>query len=203
MTSTYDEPQVPRRDALEPMVLTLTEPLTERSVSALTEVVEHADAGRTVIVDITGISDFDSQGMSALLGLQDSLGRDRVLVVGVREAVARLVAVEDLVDPSVDAPTRHPQLRTGLVMVSPDATTTSNDLLAALEAAVDQGTTLVVVEMAATRAPTRDTLRVLVRGAEHAARRGQHLILLHVADAIATPLTQMGLPATTHVLRQR
>jgi anti-anti-sigma regulatory factor len=201
MTSPHGGSFTTGQSDAEPLVVALTEPLSQRSVAGLAEVVAAIPQQRTVIADITAITDFDSQGTAALLALQDRIGRHRFVVVGIREAVARLLSVDDLVqgaDETHDAADQAPT--PGLVMVTPGATASTAALFDQMSAAIDKGVSIVVVDMAATRAPTRDVLGVLWQIGQTAALRRQHLVLLHVAEAVAVPLREMGLAPTTHVV---
>src|SRR5438270_13810536 len=129
MTSPGDTGFMPPQPRAEPLVLSVTEPLTQRSVASLGEMIDHTPPARTVIIDVTGISDFDSFGTSALLALQERVGPRRLVVVGIKQAAERLVAADDLQPDDGDDERGHRRPVPGIVVVTPTATTTSADLL--------------------------------------------------------------------------
>jgi anti-anti-sigma regulatory factor len=166
---------------------------------------------------VSDISDFDSSGTSALLALQELAGTDRVVVVGVREAAARLLAIDDLL-PSPVADTGnagdtenadHPpasarrRLMPGLMMVSPDDAATAEALEATLNAALDRGISIVVADVAGYPTMPADVVLALASVGRKAERGGQELVLVNASSAAAAALAGAKLGSTTHVAEPR
>ena len=192
----------------EPTVITLTEPLNGRAVSRLGGLLSGVLRTGTVIVDVSEVPQFDTQGTSGLLALQELVGADRLVVVGVREAAARLLGLEDLlverVAPSVgrrgsSGPSR---VMPGLLTLVPEATSTTA-LRSALAAALDRDILIVVVDLASCLTPSADTVDVLSGAGQRAAARGQELVFLNVPEPLASALRAQGLPPTTHLVSAR
>src|SRR4051795_11275982 len=80
------------------VIMSVTQPLTRQTARELARAVERVDRNAPVVIDLTAIPGFDSDGAEALLALQASRGADRVSIVGLRQATARLVG------PDVPAP---------------------------------------------------------------------------------------------------
>src|SRR4051794_29278350 len=76
--------------ASTPVVLAVTEPLTGAMAERLSGQVARLDAQTPIVIDLTGIPSFDSEGAASLAGLQERLGADHVTIVGLRQAAARL-----------------------------------------------------------------------------------------------------------------
>src|SRR5947209_2143731 len=85
----------PGRDVapMSPVVLSVTEPLTADTADRLGGQVDRLDPQTPVVIDLTGIPSFDSEGAEALVGLQERHGREHVTIVGLRQAAARLTGV--------------------------------------------------------------------------------------------------------------
>ena len=195
------------RQREEPVVITLAGPLTQQAVARLGALIVDGPPTKTVIVDVSDISDFDSGGTAALLALQELAGSSRVLVVGVREAAARLLAIEDLLPkpPGVDddsAPARR-QLMPGLMMVTPDATAGAEALRQTLTTALDRGISIVVTDLAALTTMAADALGAVEAAARMAEEHGQELVLINVSASVATQLAALDLGSTTHVAGPR
>ena len=195
------------RQREEPVVITLAGPLTQQAVTRLGALIVDGPPTKTVIVDVSDISDFDSGGTAALLALQELAGSHRVLVVGVREAAARLLAIDDLLptpagEDDESAPARR-QLMPGLMMVTPDATAGADALRQTLTTALDRGISIVVTDLATYSTMTADTLRALEAAARMAEEHGQELVLLNVSPHLATQLAALDLGSTTHVAGPR
>src|SRR5882757_8796257 len=80
----------PGREPLPAVVLAVTEPLTGATADRLSGEVERLDRRTAVVIDLTAIPSFDSEGTAGLAGLQDRRGSDHVTIVGLRQAAARL-----------------------------------------------------------------------------------------------------------------
>src|SRR4051812_25770223 len=78
------------REALPAGVLAVTEPLTRAAAERLSGEIERLDPPNPVAIDPTAIPSFDSDGTAGLAGLQDRRGNERVTIVGLRQAAARL-----------------------------------------------------------------------------------------------------------------
>src|SRR3954454_7665330 len=79
-----------REDAPTPVVLAVTEALTGAAAERLSGEVERLDPRTPVVIDVTGIPSFASDGAGSLVGLQDRRGIEQVTIVGLRQAAARL-----------------------------------------------------------------------------------------------------------------
>jgi anti-anti-sigma regulatory factor len=211
MSSPIDDTAQVARQREEPAIITLTGPLTQQAVSRLGALIAGGTPSRTVIVDVSDISDFDSRGTSALLALQELAGADRVVVVGVREAAARLLAIDDLLPaPAAEATSTddtsssgRPRLMPGLMMVSPDDAATAEALEATLDAGLDRGISIVVADIAGYPTMPADVVQALVSAGHKAERRGQELVLVNASPAAATALAGANLGSTTHIAKPR
>src|SRR5881397_75942 len=83
-----------------PVVLALTEPLTGATAARLSGQVARLDPQIPVVIDLTGIPSFDSEGTESLAGLQERHGVDHVTIVGLRQAAARLTGAAATAAPS-------------------------------------------------------------------------------------------------------
>src|SRR4051794_10633488 len=77
------------------VIMSVTQPLTRRTARELVRAVERVDRAAPIVIDLTAIPGFDTDGAEALLALQASHGADRVSIVGLRQATARLVGPEE------------------------------------------------------------------------------------------------------------
>src|SRR4051812_28430430 len=80
----------------QPLVLTVTEPLTRDTAPDLVARVGRIATSSRIVIDLTAIPDFDSEGAAAIVGLQESYGADRLTVVGMRQATSRIIGIDDL-----------------------------------------------------------------------------------------------------------
>src|SRR3954451_10305480 len=83
-----------KRSSRDPLVLAVTEPLTRDTAAMLVARVNQVAADNRVVVDVTEIPAFDSEGAAALVGLQETLGPERLTILGFRQATARLVGAD-------------------------------------------------------------------------------------------------------------
>src|SRR5579875_3148861 len=93
-----------QRTSTSPVVLSVTEPLTAKRARELAIEIVDLDP-KSVVVDLTGMPFFDSDGVSLLVDLQDQRGSDRLAFRGMVAAVSRLVNAPELRglrDPEVD-----------------------------------------------------------------------------------------------------
>src|SRR3954452_15631137 len=91
----------------EPMVLAVTSPLTRETAAELVHQVRGATDRSRVIIDLTGIAAFDSDGAEAIAGLQEQIGPGRLTVVGFRQAAERLLGSDHPVMPAPAAEVEH------------------------------------------------------------------------------------------------
>src|SRR5947209_985847 len=80
------------RDAV---IMAVTQALTRQTAQELAREVDRVDRDAPVVIDLTAIPGFDSDGADALLALQAARGADRVSIVGLRQATDRLVGPDD------------------------------------------------------------------------------------------------------------
>src|SRR4051812_44471559 len=73
-----------------PVVLAVTEPLTAATADVVAGQVGRLAPETPVVIDLTGIPSFDSDGAATISGLQDREGGRPVTIVGLRQAAARL-----------------------------------------------------------------------------------------------------------------
>ena len=79
----------PVRPAPEPVVLPVDHVLTKVVASDLIGQVDRLPTDAHVVIDLTGIAGFDTDGATDLLDLQDRVGVDRMTIIGFRQAAAK------------------------------------------------------------------------------------------------------------------
>ena len=189
------------RDAV---IMAVTQALTRQTALELAREVERVDQDAPVVIDLTAIPGFDSDGAEALLALQASQGADRVSIVGLRQATARLVGPED------PAPAPSAPVGTGwalrrlrnLVVVQPvDPTEPSSAGLsdAVGAASTDTAAAILVVDLRGLPLLPADVLEAVAFASSTAALRGQELLVVNVTAEVAETLRVAGLSATTYV----
>jgi len=195
----------------DPIVLPVDHMLTRVVAVDLTGQVERLPAEAHVVVDVTGISGFDTDGATELLNLQDRIGHDRMTIVGFRQAAARLIgtdAIDETAAPaapaSASAPAEHGwvirRLRNLAVVQPADGDVLStDDLEPALTRALAQEVAIVVVDLRNTPELTAAGLHALTFASSAAAVRGQEMLVVNVEAAAADALRRAGLSATTYV----
>jgi anti-anti-sigma regulatory factor len=186
--------------ALAPVVLAVTEPLTDAAAERLTGEVGRLERGTPVIIDLTAIPSFDSDGAARLIGLQDRLGAGRLTIVGLRQATARLTG--SLV------PSPRPAMSTSgwtvrrmrnLAVVQAAAAGADPDAVeAALTEAIEQDVAIVVCDVRGT-VLSDAAAAALAFASSAAAVRGQELLVVNVGAADIDRLRGLGLSATTYV----
>lgn len=195
--------QPPSRVAVDPVVLSVTSPLTRQTAVDLARRLERLEPSAPVVIDLTAIPSFDSDGAAELMHLQES-HRDRSLsIVGFRQATARLVgAIDD---------EQAPRLRTesgwtrrnlrNLVVVQPlDEHAVSVDgLEAALSAATATRSAIVVVDLRGVENLDLATVDVIAFASSTAAIQGQEMLVVNVSQPVSEALRGAGLSATTYV----
>lgn len=197
-----------QRSAPEPVVLPVGHTLTRIVAADLTGQVERLPADTHVVIDLTGISGFDTDGATELLDLQDRLGPDRMSIVGFRQAAARLIGT-DTVEAAPPEATAAAPAQTGwvirrlrnLAVVQPgdgDVLST-DDLEPVLTRALGEDVAIVVVDLRNTTGLTSSGLHALTFASSAAAVRGQEMLVVNVDAAAADALRGAGLSATTYV----
>jgi anti-anti-sigma regulatory factor len=182
--------------------------LTRIVAADLTGQVERLPADTHVVIDLTGISGFDTDGATELLDLQDRLGPDRMSIVGFRQAAARLIG-SDAVEAAPPEATGAAPVQTGwvirrlrnLAVVQPgdgDVLST-DDLEPVLTRALGEDVAIVVVDLRNTTGLTAAGLHALTFASSSAAVRGQEMLVVNVDAAAADALRGAGLSATTYV----
>jgi anti-anti-sigma regulatory factor len=185
-------------------VLTVTDPVTRLTAPDLVAAVDRIASSSRVVIDLTAIPEFDSDGAAALIGLQESYGPDRVTIVGLRQATARLVGIDEL------ALAHTPEQRAGsgwavrqlraisVVQAIDGQQCTTDDLEPALDEAIATGAGIVVVDLR-NAALTPVGLQAIAFASSRAALNAQELLVVNV-DAISSEnLRHAGLSATTYV----
>ena len=189
----------------DPLIIALTEPVTRATADAVVAQVQRAVAGTRVVLDLTGIPAFDSDGVAAVSGLQESLGPDRLTVVGLRQAAARLVGGGD--DASIE--TLRPDAGTSWVVrrLRAIAVVQHSDDVAgrsaagmepAIETALQADVGIVVIDLRGVAVDT-DGIQMIAFASSAAALRGQELLVVNIDKETADRLRAAGLSATTYV----
>lgn len=187
-----------------PLILTVTEPVTRDTAVELVARVDRIASSSPVVLDLTAIPDFDTDGAAALVGLQEVYGPDRVTIVGLRQATARLVGIDDLV--IAHTPTQRTgsgwvvrQMRAiAVVQTVDDRERTTDDLEPALDQAIATGAAIVVVDLRAAKL-TRAGLQAIAFASSGVALRGQELLVVNVDATMGDRLRHAGLSSTTYV----
>src|SRR3954452_23657235 len=187
-----------REDAPTPVVLAVTEALTGAAAERLTGEVERLDPRTPVVIDLTAIPSFDSEGTASLVGLQERRGSDHVTIVGLRQAAARLTgAAPARTETATDAGwtvRRPPNL--GVCQAHGGA---SADVLdSPLADAVEQDVPFLVCDLGGLDL-TDPGAAALASASGAAAARGQELLVVNVSADDVSRLRLLGLSATTYV----
>lgn len=203
MPAPHDEPSLIVRQREDPLVVTVDEPLTSRCVQQLRSIISGVPRQRPVIIDMTTINGFDSAGTSDLQVLQDELGPEHLVVVGLRQAAARLFGLATMFADSQD-PIREttPRVRPtpGMVLVETKPDWSSRMLQSALHAAVAKDIAIVVVDLGSVATMSIDVLDAITSASRAAATLGEELVLLNVSRDAAALLGRVPLAATTYLV---
>lgn len=203
MTDRKPPPAAVPHSRSEPLVLAMTEALSADAVQRVAEQVHSVSAARLIVVDVTGVPSFDSDGTAALIALQEEVGPGRLAVVGLREAAARLVGnAEVSVETTLDADT-GPGIRLrrmpNLVVITCTVVPTAAQLQRALETAIAADLAIVVADLEPLTTLGPDLLDVLAFASSRAAMRGQELVLLNLSTDASAALRTTSLAATTYL----
>jgi anti-anti-sigma regulatory factor len=191
------------------VVVPVDNALVRGTADDVAEQLERLPSNTSVIVDLTGIASFDSDGAAALLDLQDAVGHDRMSIVGFRQAAARLIGSDVDVTATGAATTVEAAVERGwvvrrlrnLAVVQPadgDIVST-DDLEPMLTSALAEDVAIVVVDLRNTTGLTPAGLHALTFASSSAALRGQELLVVNVGPEAAEALRHSGLSATTFV----
>jgi anti-anti-sigma regulatory factor len=207
----------PPRAAAEPVVLPIDRVLTRTVAADLTGQIDRLAGDVPVVIDLTGIAGFDSDGATELLDLQERVGRDRLTIVGFRQAAARLVGSDTVDVPTLAtvAPVASAEpvasvaadrgwvvrrLRNLAVVQPSDGDLLStDDLEPVLTTAIAEDVAIVVVDLRNTTGLSPLGLQALTFASSSAAVRGQELLVVNVDSGAAEALRRSGLSATTYV----
>jgi anti-anti-sigma regulatory factor len=186
------------------LVLTVTDPVTRATAGALVARVGRIAGSNPVVIDLTAIPEFDSDGAAAIIGLQESFGSDRIGVVGFRQAAARIIGADELeaVDPPTDGDQSGWVVRRlrSIAVVQPDGlrAVTTDDLEPAVTDAIETRAGIVVVDLRGVRL-TRAGLQTIAFASSTAALNGQELLVVNVDEQTGERLRRAGLSRTTYV----
>ena len=188
----------------QPLVLTVTDPVTRETAADLVARVGRIASTDRVVIDLTAIPDFDTDGAAALVGLQESFGPQRVTIVGLRQATARLVGIDELtvVQPPEQRVERTWAVRRlraiSVVQAVGDQRSTTDELEPVLEEAMATGAGIVVVDLRGAEL-TRAGMEAIAFASSAAAVSGQELLVVNVDAQTGERLRRAGLSATTYV----
>jgi anti-anti-sigma regulatory factor len=200
------------------VILSVTRSLTLATALDVVSQVDRLGTDAQVIVDLTAIPGFDTDGAAMLLGLTDTEGHERVAIVGFQQAAARLVGANAVESPvrtatataHAPAPVTVPvtagagwvlRRLSNLVVVQPadGERLSTDDLDPSLTAALAEGTAIVVVDLRNTDGLTAGGLQTIAFASSSAALRGQELLIVNVTAEAADMFRGAGLSATTFV----
>lgn len=202
MSNPVDKPSLVARQRGEPVVITLNESLTLRSVQRLQSVIRGVSPQRTIILDMTTIPGFDSQGVAELHALQDDVGTDRLVIVGLRQAAARLfgltVGFADTKGEQLGAPATGAPPTPGMVLVEVRPGSPGHALNSALQSAIAKDIAIVIVDLRWVAASV-EALGAITAASRASASHGQELVFVNVAPEMVQLLGRMDLAATTYL----
>jgi anti-anti-sigma regulatory factor len=162
----------PAEPAVETSIMTITEAVSRDTAPQLVARVERRASSGPVVVDVTAIPAFDSEGTAALVDLQAAVGNDRLSIVGFRQAAARLVGSDSAASASVG--------------------------LAGDGWVIRRMRAIVVVDLRGAEV-TDSGILAIGEASGVAAVNGEELLVVNVDEQSAMRLRQAGLSATTFV----
>lgn len=186
------------------LVLTVTDPVTRATAADLVARVGRIAGSNPVVIDLTAIPEFDSDGAAAIIGLQESFGSDRVGVVGFRQAAARIIGADDLenADPPTDADQSGWVVRRlraiAVVQADDHRAASTDDLEPAITSAIETRAGIVVVDLRGIPL-TRVGLQTIAFASSTAAVNGQEMLVVNVDGDTGERLRRAGLSRTTYV----
>jgi anti-anti-sigma regulatory factor len=186
----------------DPLVLTVTDPVTAETARELASRIGRVAADVPVVVDVTAIPDFDTDGAEALVGMQERLGSDRVTIVGFRQATARLTGatepVSELVTQRLAEWTIRRMRAIAVIHPADDGIASTDNLEPALAAGLEADVGIVVVDLRGALL-TAQGVQTIAFGSSTAALHGQELLVVNADQEAAGRLRHAGLSATTYV----
>lgn len=186
-------------------MLAITEPITRDTADNLVARVNRVAAAQRVVVDVTAIPAFDSDGAAALVGLQESLGPERLTILGFRQATARLVGADVADRAEISTPAGEWVVRRlraiAVIQVNGDGPASTDGLEPLLHSALAEEAGIVVVDLRNAHL-TRAGVDTIAFASSAAAVRGQELLVVNVDGATGEQLRGAGLSATTYVAPQ-
>jgi anti-anti-sigma regulatory factor len=183
-----------------PVVLAVSEPLTADTAERLGGQVARIDPQTPVVIDLTGIPSFDSEGAASLVGLQERHGRDHVTIVGLRQAAARLTGAggQGAETTSGGGWTVRRLHNLAVVQTDEQSPASADTLDAPLTEAVEQDVAIVVCDLRGVELSDAGAA-ALADASGAAAVRGQELLVVNVTADDVARLRRLGLSATTYV----
>jgi len=193
----------PARPTADPVIVSVTSPLNRQTALELVRKLELLEPTAPVVIDLTGIPAFDTDGAEQLLALQESPGGRKVSIVGFRQATDRLVGatlIQQSPPPRRESGWVQRRLR-NLVVVQPadEAAATVDGLEPAIAAAAGTDSAIIVVDLRGVASLDRATVEAIAFASSAAALRGQEMLVVNVSEATAAALRAAGLSATTYV----
>ena len=186
--------------ALPPVVLSVTEPLNGATAERLSGEVGRLEHGTPVVIDLTAVPSFDSDGTAKLAGLQDRMSAGQVTIVGLRQATARLTGAAQPARPVATSAAGWTvrRLRNLAVVQAADADADPDGLESVLSSAIEQDVAIVVCDLRGTTLSDAGAA-ALAFASSAAAVRGQELLVVNVGTVDVGRLRSLGLSATTYV----
>jgi anti-anti-sigma regulatory factor len=189
----------------DPVVVTVTRPLSLDTAMELVAEVRRMPETSRIVIDVTGIPAFDSDGAVTLMALQESVDGERVTIVGFRQAAARLVG-----DPGAEsAPpavehgwTLRRLQRLAVIALDESGSGSTDELEPVLAEALGEDVAIVVVDLRGVAELTAAGLQALTFASSDAAHGGQELLVVNAGAEAAERLRHSGLSATTYVAPQ-
>lgn len=188
----------------EPLVLAVTQPVTRDTCAELVARVGRIAGSGPVVIDLTAIPEFDSDGAAAIIGLQESFGSDRIGVVGFRQAAARIIGADDLdvADPPADEARSGWLVRRlraiAVVQAEENRCVSTDDLEPAVMSAIETRAGIVVIDLRGMQL-TRAGLQSIAFASSTAALNGQEMLVVNVDPDTGERLRRAGLSRTTYV----
>jgi anti-anti-sigma regulatory factor len=183
----------------------VTHALTDQTADDLVAQVGRVPRTTPVVIDLTAIPAFDSDGAEKLLGLQDQVGADRLSIVGFRQAASRLIGADAAPAAAPPTPERQSawQIRRlrnlAVVQAGAPVVESPGALEQAIASAMEDDVAIVVVDLRPVLTVTAEAVQVLAFASSSAALRGQELLIVNVSAEAAQQLRQAGMSATTYV----
>jgi anti-anti-sigma regulatory factor len=181
-----------------PVVVAVTEPLTGAAAERLSGEVDRMDPRTPIVIDLTAIPSFDSEGTASLADLQERRGNEHVTIVGLRQTAARLTgAAPASTKTAIEAGWTIRRLR-NLAVVQAEYGADADTLELPLAEAVEEDVAIVVCDLRGVEL-TDPGAAALAFASGAAAIRGQELLVVNVSATDVGRLRLLGLSATTYV----